>query len=184
MVVRHFVTAEELERMGERDFGFELVRGELIPVSPAGREHGALTAFLTAALDAFVRPRGLGRVYADTGFTLFTNPDTVRGPDVSVVSRDRDLALKARRGFIPGPPDLAVEIASSDKTPAQLSGKAADYLAAGARIVWIVDPETRCVAVHRPGQLTVTLSSEQALDGGDVLPGFSLSLSRLFAELD
>jgi len=89
MAIRQLVTAEELERMGSPDFGYELVRGNLVPVTPAGRERGALTAFLIAELSLFVRPRALGRVYHELGFQLFTNPDTVRAPDVSFVSRDR-----------------------------------------------------------------------------------------------
>ncbi len=184
MAVRHLVTAEELERMGSPDFGYELVRGELVPVTPAGREHGALTAFLIAELSLFVRPRALGRVYNELGFRLFTNPDTVRAPDVSFVSRDRELAFKGRRGFVTGFPDLAVEIVSFDKTVAEVSAKAAEYLEAGTPLVWVVDPDSRRVMVHRPGHGVTTLSVADTLDGGDVLPGFRLPLSRLFAELD
>ncbi len=184
MAVRHLVTAEELERMGSPDFGFELVRGELVPVTPAGREHGALTAFLIAELTAFVRARNLGRVYNELGFKLFTNPDTVRAPDVSFVSWDREAAFKGRRGFVPGAPDLAIEIVSEDNTAAQLAAKATEYLEAGTRLVWVVDPESRQVTVHRPDQAVLTLSATQTLDGGDVLPGFTLLLTRLFAELD
>ena len=185
MAVRQLVSAEELERMGERDFGFELVRGELVPVTPAGREHGVLAGFLAFDLTAFVRPRHLGRVYPDgTGYKLSANPDTVRGPDVSFVSRERDAALKARRGFIPGAPDLAAEIRSPDDTVAQLEAKAVEYLDAGSRLVWLVYPHSRQAKVHQPGHAPVTLSADDTLDGGDVLPGFALPLSRLFAELD
>ena len=120
MAVRHLVTAEELERMGSPDFGFELVRGELVPVTPAGREHGALTAFFITELSSFVRPRTLGRVYNELGFKLFTNPDTVRALDVSCVSREREAVFQGRRGFVTGVPDLAVEIVSFDKTVAEV----------------------------------------------------------------
>lgn len=184
MAVRHLVTAEELERMGSPDFGFELVRGELVPVTPAGREHGALTAFFITELSSFVRPRDLGRVYNELGFKLFSNPDTVRAPDVSYVSRDREASFKGRRGFVKGVPDLAVEIVSFDKTVAEVSVKAADYLKAGTPLVWVVDPDSRKVLVYRPGRGVRTLSAAETLDGDDVLPGFSLPLSKLFAELD
>ena len=185
MAVRQLVTAEELERMGEQDFGFELVRGELVPVTPAGREHGVLTGVLAFELTAFVRAHRLGRVYPDgTGYKLSANPDTVRGPDVSFVSRERDATLKSRRGFIPGAPDLAVEIRSPDDTVAQLEAKAVEYLDAGTQLVWLVHPRSRQVKVHRPGHAPVTLSADDTLDGGDVLPGFTLPLARLFAELD
>jgi Uma2 family endonuclease len=127
----------------------------------------------------------LGRIYTDgVGYTLFRNPDTVRGPDVSFVSRDREATIKAVRGFIPGAPDLAVEVRSPDNTLVELLVKANEYLDAGARLVWIVDPPTRSVLVKRPGRPAATQSVDDMLDGGDLLPGFSLPLSRVFAELD
>jgi Uma2 family endonuclease len=189
MAVRPVVTAEELLRMPRSDayvdYDFELVRGELVRVTPAGREHGVLSVFLAYELTTFVRRRSLGRVYADgVGYILARNPDTVRGPDVSFVSRTREAALKAVRGFIPGAPDLAVEVRSPDNSLADLVVKADEYLAAGTRLVWIVDPRPRTVEVRRPGLPGATLSGDAVLDGGEVLPGFSLPLSRLFGELD
>lgn len=181
MAVRHLVTAEELERMGSTDF--ELVRGELVPVTPAGGWHGGLAAFLATELSTFVRPRRLGRVFVEVGFKLFSNPDTVRGPDVSFVSQDRHAELK-RRGFLHGAPDLAIEIVSFDKTVEEVSAKAVEYLEAGTPLVWVVDPDSRQVLVHRQGHAVTTLSAADTLEGGDALPGFALPLSRLFAELD
>ena len=183
MGARHPVTAEQLERMGERDFDFELVRGDLVPVTPAGREHGALAMGLGARLWAFVEAHGLGRAYAaETGYILHRDPDTVRAPDVSFVSSDREAAMGSWSGFIAGPPDLAVEVRSPDDSQAELLRKAADYLEAGSRLVWIVDPASRQVHVHRPGQATLTLFDDATLDGGDVLLGFTLPLSLLFAK--
>ena len=183
MVAQHLVTADELEQMGREDL--ELVRGVLIPVmTPAGEQHGALAAFLTVELGTFVRANDLGRLYVEVGYRLFTNPDTVRGPDISFVSRERRATQPRRRGFIHGIPDLAVEIASIDKTMADLAAKAAEYLEAGAALVWVVGPESRQVLVHRRGFPTLTLSESNTLDGGEVLPGFELPISRLFAELD
>ena len=109
MAVRHLVTAEELERMGEPEQGwdYELVRGELVPVMAAGRQHGVLTGSLTFELTSFVRQHGLGRVYTDgLGYKLSSNPDTVRVPDVSFVSREREPAVRGGRGFRPGAPAL------------------------------------------------------------------------------
>jgi Uma2 family endonuclease len=183
MAVRHLVTARELERMGRHDL--ELVRGELVPVmTPAGEQHGTLAAFLTAELWAFVRAHDVGRVYVEVGYKLFSDPDTVRGPDISFVSRERRTTARPRRGFIHGTPDLAIEIASSDRPVKQLAAKAAEYLAAGTRLVWVIDPERRVARVYRPDRPVETLSQEAALHGAEVLPGFSLPLSHLFAELD
>jgi len=153
MAVRHLVTARELERMGREDL--ELVRGVLVPVmTPAGEQHGTLAAFLTVEIGTFVRAHSLGRVYVEVGYKLFSHPDTVRGPDVSFVAMDGRPPAKPRRGFIPGAPDLAIEIASADKPMKQLAAKAAG------------------------------LAQTDALDGADVLPGFSLPVSRVFQELE
>jgi Uma2 family endonuclease len=189
MAVRPPVTAEELLRLprpdGNVDIDYELVRGRLVPVTPAGREHGVLSGYLATELTLFVRAHGLGRVYTDgVGYTLFRNPDTVRGPDVSYVSREREATLTAVRGFINGAPDLAVEVRSPDDRWPTLEAKATEYLTAGARLVWIVDPRRRMVQVRRPGQPPVVLRGADVLDGGDLLAGWSLPVSRLFAELD
>jgi Uma2 family endonuclease len=187
MAVRHLVTAEELERMGEQENGwdYELVRGELVRVMAAGRQHGVLTGFLVFDLTSFVRQHGLGRVYTDgLGYKLFTNPDTVRVPDVSFVSREREPGLRGVRGFIKGAPDLAVEVVSRDNTLPELTAKGQEYLEAGARLVWIVDGDARAAYVMEPGAPRVRLTAADRLEGSDLLPGFALSLERLFAELD
>lgn len=169
--------------MGREDL--ELVRGVLVPVmTPAGGEHGALAAFLTVEVGTYVRTRNLGRVYVEVGYKIFSNPDTVRGPDLSFVSTQREAAAKFRRGFIHGAPDLAIEIVSQDRTIGELTIKAQEYLEAGTLLVWVVDPPTRTVRVQQPDQPVVTLSHDDTLDGGGVLPGFSLALARLFAEVE
>lgn len=181
MVGSHLITAEQLERMGERDFDFELVRGRLVPVTPAGREHGALVMLLGARVCLFVEARGLGRVYAaETGFVLRRNPDTVRAPDVSFVSREREAKMPSWRGFLEGAPDLAAEVRSPDDSLSALFRKAAEYLEAGARMVWIVDPLSREVHVYQPYQAVQVFGDGATLEGDPVLPGFTLPLPQLF----
>jgi Uma2 family endonuclease len=184
MRAKHLVTAEELERMGERGHLLELVRGELVPVNPPGGEHGELAAVMAAELLAFVRPRGLGRVYVESGFVLTRRPDTVRGPDVSFVSRGREAVAGRRAGFVQAAPDLAVEIWSPDNSMVKLRAKAREYLAAGTRLVWLLDPRKRVVEVHAAGTPVVMPDADDSLDGADVLPGFRLSVRALFAVLD
>jgi len=178
------VTAEQLERMGERGHFFELRRGELVPVNPPGGEHGALAVALAAELWAFARDRGLGRVYTESGFVLSRGPDTVRGPDVSFVSTEREAVAGLRRGFLQAAPDLAVEIWSPDNSMPSLRSKAREYLAAGTRCVWLIDPRRRAVELHAPGRPITTLTGGDTLDGAGILPGFELPLARLFAVLD
>jgi Uma2 family endonuclease len=173
------VTAEDLERMGQRGHLFELVRGELVPVNPPGGEHGELAALITAELLGWVRP-----VYVESGYVLARDPDTVRGPDVSFVSREREAVAPLRPGFLQAAPDLAVEIWSPDNSMPGLRAKAREYLAAGTRLVWLVDPRRRTVEIHAPGIPVKTRSAGETLDAADVLPGFALSLSGLFSALD
>src|SRR5438876_4579140 len=82
MVPRPPITAEQLERLGSAYHDFELVRGELVPMTPPGAEHGILAVALASELRRVVHPRGVGHVYVETGYTLFRTPDGVRGPDV------------------------------------------------------------------------------------------------------
>ena len=185
MAIPHLVTAEELARLGERDFDFELVSGKLVPVTPAGGQHGALAMLLGARIHAFVDARALGRVYAaETGYILQRKPDTVRAPDVSFVSANRPAGVRSPRGFIPGAPDLAIVVRSPDDSMAALEAKAWQYLRAGARLVWIVDPQAREVRVYRVGQPVEARTESEVLDGGEVLPGFMVELAGLFAEMD
>jgi len=176
------VTAPELEEMGAKDF--ELVRGRLVRVSPTGDSHGHVAVILAAELRAFVRSRGLGRVRTETGFILSRNPDTVRGPDVSFVAKGKPAGDRSGDGFISGAPDLAIEIISPSNAPSQITEKVGEYLAAGSRLVWVLDTERRVAYVERPGIARRTIAADGQLEGEDVVPGFSYSLRALFEELD
>lgn len=171
-------TAEGLAGAG--DIGrCELVRGTLIRRSPAGSRHGVLAARLGAILFDWVDRHQLGVVFAaETGFVLERNPDTVRAPDVAFVTPDR-ANLIARRGFFPGPPDLAVEVLSPDDTASELLDKVNDWLRAGTRSVWLVDGERRTVTIYRSDAPLSRLAGEDTLTD-DLLPGLSLPLSRIF----
>jgi Uma2 family endonuclease len=127
-------------------------------------------------LGDFVHARGLGVVFAqDTGFKIASDPDTVRAPDVAFVAREREDRIP-RRGYAVVAPDLLAEILSPDDRPGEVLAKVADWLAAGTKLVWVIDPERREVRVHRhDGSLSV-LSESESLSGEDVLPGFSCPL--------
>jgi Uma2 family endonuclease len=174
------VTAEDLERMGRAGFSFELVGGRLVRMNPPNHEHGRIALDLGAELRRVVRASDLGHVVVESGYTLTRNPDTVRGPDVSFVRKGRP-NYPPTSGFFAGAPDLAVEVRSPDDTIAQLLGKAAEYLDAGAELVWIVDPEDATVRVLRRGAAMVTLGANDVLDGATTVPGFQLPLNELFA---
>ena len=176
------VTADELIGMPDDGFKSELVEGRLIRMTPAGSLHGRLIVRLSTALDSFVEEHDLGAVFAaDTGFRLASAPDTVRAPDVSFVRKDRvpDTGLPA--GYWPGPPDLAVEVVSPSDSTAEVESKVQEYLRKGVRLVWVVVPSKRAVAVHRPSAPSQILDETEALDGEEVVPGFRYPLARLFA---
>lgn len=158
----------------------ELVRGELIMMSPAGEEHGWLVANLSASLTVFVRQHGLGRVYAgDTGFHIARDPDTVRAPDVAFVRAERAGDKPAAR-FFPGAPDLAVEILSPSDRAGEVLAKVHDWLDAGCRAVWLVDPRTRTVTAYRSRTRITVLGVDDQLSGEDVVDGFSMQVAEIF----
>ncbi|MHC4974711.1 MAG: Uma2 family endonuclease [Planctomycetota bacterium] len=172
-------TAEELLRAG--DIGrCELVRGELRTMIPPGAKHGWIAINVTGPILNHVKANDLGRVYAaETGFQLSRDPDTVRAPDVAFVRSDRPGPPDS--GYYPGAPDLAVEVLSPDDRPGYVRDKVAEWLEAGARAVWVVDPSARTVTVHEPGGEPCVLDEAAALPGGDVLPGFELPVAEIFA---
>lgn len=120
--------------------------------------------------------------YLETGFLLETNPDTVRSPDVSFLSRERPEAATRIRGFIPGAPELAVEVISPNDLYTEVAEKVAEYLEHGTRMVIVVNPRRPNVAVHRPGRPVRILAIDDTIDGEDVMPGWSLPVRDLFDE--
>ncbi len=173
-------TAEELLRSPELG-RCELVRGDLIMMSPAGFEHGRITSRIGYRIERFVEQHQLGVVTgAETGFHIARRPDTVRAPDVGFV-RNQRVPQAAVPGFFDGPPDLAVEVLSPDDRPAEVAAKVADWLASGCLAVWLVDPAKQTVTIHRREVSAQVLGASDELDGGDVLPGFRLPAAEIFA---
>jgi Uma2 family endonuclease len=174
------LTTEEYLRLPDDGTRYELVAGILVSEPPPFPQHGRIQARVTQVMSTFVEGRGLGVVLLESGFLLSRDPDTVRGPDVSFVTRDRYDAAQASNSYIRGAPDLAVEIVSSSNRPDAIHGKVADYLAAGARLVWVVDPRHCVVTVYRTLLSPRRIGADGVLDGEDVLPGLSLPVSSLF----
>ncbi len=183
------MTAEELLAYPMPDKRVELVRGRLIVREPPGMRHGECAMRIGVALSNFLsrdrESRGAaetrGRVLTcDSGFTLARNPDTVRGPDVAYVSRER-WPGPLPDGYGEFAPDLAVEVRSpSDRLGAVLA-KVGDWLDAGSHLVWVVDPSRRQVTVYRADGSQALLGVDDILDGGDVLPKFVFAVAELFA---
>ena len=178
MATTVLLTADELLALPEAERG-ELIAGVMRPVSPVGKPHWRLTGRLDRRVGGFAEEHDLGEVGPEAGFILSRDPDTVLGPDLSFVRAER-LPPLAEEGFFEGPPDLAVEVLSPSNTATEVARKVALYLEAGCPLVWVVDGPRRHVHVHRPGRPPRTLGIGDALDGADVLPGFTLPLAELF----
>jgi Uma2 family endonuclease len=116
-----------------------------------------------------------------TGFTLATDPDTVRAPDVAFVSRERIEAVGEVEGYWPGAPDLAVEVISPNDSHVEVAEKVFDWLEAGTKMVLAVNPRRRSVSLYRSQSDITILIGTDVLDGGDVVPGFQLTLREMFA---
>jgi Uma2 family endonuclease len=173
------LTADDLVRLQPPHKRTELVRGRMIVREPAGFRHGDIAMNATVLLAQFVREHDLGRVLAaETGFRLFTDPDTVRAPDVAFVRHER-VPDPPPRGFAPFAPDLAVEVLSPDDRPGEVLAKVADWLTGGARLVWVVDPDRRSARVYRADGMHSEVGEGGALDGEDVLPGFRCELLEI-----
>lgn len=175
------MTADELFVMPHKGFRYELVRGELRKVSPAGSEHGAIIVKLTVRLGYHVETNNLGVCFgAETGFKLAADPDTVRAPDVAFVRRERIPESGIPKKFWPGAPDLVVEVLSPDDTLKEVEEKAEHWLAAGTSAVWVVNPKRRSVSVYRPTTEVTRLSESDELEGQDVVPGFRCQVAEIF----
>ena len=175
------LTADDLLRLCADGVRGELIRGVLSETMPTGREHGQIVTRLVIRLGNFVEPRSLGILTAsDSGVWLEHDPDTVREPDVAFFSAEKSPPDERVTGYAQVAPDLAVEIVSpSDRLPG-VNDKALMWLRYGVRLVWVVRPDERRVDVHRDGHAVVTLTESDALDGLDVLPGFSCAVGEIF----
>jgi Uma2 family endonuclease len=172
------MTAEQLLHASIPDKRTELVRGVLRVREPAGDRHGRITMNLTARLVAHVERIGAGQLFAaETGFTLFRAPDTVRAADIAFIRRER--LPEADTGFLEVPPDLVVEVLSPGDRPGETLAKIGDWLEGGARLVWVIDPGRRLARIYRRDGTESVIGENDALDGEDVLPGFSCSLSAI-----
>lgn len=174
------LTVEDLPYLPRDEDRCELVAGDLIREPPPGGEHGGIALAVGARLLAFVREHRLGRVFGEAGYVLASEPDTVRAPDASFVSTARISGAIRRGPYVVGAPDLAVEVVSPGDTRQEVAEKVGEYLAAGARAVWVIDPRHRTVTTHLPGRDPVRLGLGETLDGGDYLPGFRLPVSEVF----
>lgn len=175
------VTAEELIRMPSGACRYELVRGELQMMSPAGGKHSSVIMRLASRLAPYVEQRQLGETCAaETGFLLERDPDTVLAPDFAFIDRSRIPASGIPDAYWEISPGLAVEVLSPGDSAPKSKTKVETWLSYGTREVWLVDPKKRTVSIYRPAESPVVLTESDSLASGLLLPGFSCRVADIF----
>lgn len=173
-------TAEQLHALPGHGERYEILDGEPREKPVRNPEHGAVSARLATAIGTHALERKAGEVLIETRFRIRREPERSRIPGVAFVRAERWERVDRRAPAFEGAPDLAIEVVSPSDSYGEVRDKASKWLEAGARLVWVVQPMSRTVEVYRPEQESVTLTVEDTLSGGDVLPGFSVPLRSLF----
>lgn len=174
------LTAEEFVRQyGSQRV--ELVKGVVKEVPMPFPKHGKLCATMTRLLGNHAEDRNLGHVMSNDSFVKTrSNPDTVRGADVSYYSYERLPSGEVPEGLLPVAPDLVVEVRSPSDNWGEIFTKVGEYLGAGVRAVIVLDPVSASASVYRPEELQQIFHNGDELTVPEVLPGFSVTVRRLF----
>jgi Uma2 family endonuclease len=179
MATRTAATVEDVLCLGAQGERYELVDGELVPMSPTGMEHARIEAFVTWVLNTYVLPRQVGEVFSGKGlFRLDLNAGIARAPDAAFIRQDRLLGRNLVGAF-DGAPDLAVEIVSPNDAAKDVQRKVEEWLGHGTIAVLLMYPETRSIVVWRRGQ-AVSAHDGDEVDLSDALPGFRSRAEDLF----
>ena len=177
MTAAEFLAMESVS--GKR---YELIRGILTEKDVGtGDPHSATLYYATINLSPYIEANNYGDVrIGEPGYRLETDPDTVRCPDLAWFAPGR--LPPGTTGYPELTPDLCIEVASPSNSRADrlLSDKAQMWLDYGAREVWVLNPEDTTVTRYRPGMAPAVLGEDDVLDGGELLPGFSVAVWRLF----
>jgi Uma2 family endonuclease len=175
--------ADVIELQEHHDRLYELIDGTLVEKAMGWKE-SLLAASITTILNNFSQAGKLGMVFGPDGMFRLER-EQIRIPDVAFISKSRFAGRTLEPGaFWELGCDLAVEVISPSNTRREMERKLSDYFAAGVSVVWLVYPTTREVAVYSSSHNSVTLRGDDVLDGGAVLPGFSVPIAQLFAELE
>lgn len=175
-------TADQLLDIPDDGFRYELIRGKLNKAELADAQHGKVAMNAALALIAFVRANHLGTGFAaGTGFKIASNPDTVRAPDLAFVAKASVDAVGDVTGYWPGAPDLAIEVLSPSDRFSDVEEKVFEWLDAGTKLVLVVNPRMRTVTAYRSRSSIRVYAENESLDASDVVPGWILTVARVFA---
>ena len=175
------LSAEEFMDLDLGEGMHELVRGEIIEMPPPEIEHGYVCSNLAILLGTFGKRTGHGNAVSnDSVVVTHRDPDTVRGGDILYYSNARLPRARFTRGLPPVPPDLVVEVRSPSDRPGAIRQKVMEYLDAGVSMIWVADPSTRTLTIHRPEAEPIVLGDTETIDGLPELPGFACAVAELF----
>lgn len=171
-------TIADVAKLPDDAFRYTLLRGVLYRAPPPQARHGRIISTITRHVGNVVDERHLGVIYDQSGFTFTLDPDTLLGPDLSFVRKDR--VPDDEDAYPIMAPDLVVEVVSPSQSEPSIVEKTAIYLEAGVRLVWIFEPDQRAVLVHRANGTRSVLTERDESDGEDVLPGFRMPVGWFF----
>jgi len=161
----------------------ELIDGTLVEKA-MGAIESYLAVILSHHLHEFILKNDLGVLLGEAGMLRFS-PKRIYLPDISFISWAQDPMREMQKQPVPDlHPDLAVEVLSPSNTSREMARKRADYFAWGTRLVWQLDPKSQTMQVFTAAEESSIVDLQGALDGGEVLPGFSLPLAKLFENTD
>lgn len=158
---------------------FELINGKIVEKVPT-EEPGVIIVNCVVSIGAYVEQHSWGRLAVSARCRPNGDVNNDRLPDISFTSAERALPL-VKKGAVPQLPDFIVEVKTSGDSYKSLREKAEYYLANGSRMVWLVYPDKRLIEVYLPNQAMMLFTENDMLYGGDVLPGFTLPVSQVFA---
>lgn len=182
MAMRTRATVEDVLRLAAAGERYELIDGELVPMSPTGLEHGDVEMFAGWGFNSYVLPRGLGKVVGgEVLFRLDADGTTARAPDIAFIRRER-LRGRDLTGPFDGAPDLAVEVISPSDSAKAIDQKVETWLNHGTLAVLLMYPASRSVVLWRDDG-AVRLRGDDLVDLDPALPGFRCLVRELFPPL-
>ncbi len=181
VATRTLLTVEQFEQLPEReDVRYELDHGELIEVSGPSYQHNDIRDAILTALRTFLREHRLGKAVAEQEFRIAE--ETVFRPDVAYLRQEVVARIDKSKSILSVVPDLAVEVISPSDTAERLMRRIDLFLSAGCKHFWVVYPAERKVHVYGPSDDVRAFGEGKTLEAPEVLPGFSLPVSRIFEE--
>jgi Uma2 family endonuclease len=184
-VTPDLMTADEffdwIQRPENRNRSFELERGKVVEMPSPGKYHGFVCGNVSGILRNYAIQRKSGYVCTnDAGVIVETDPDSVRGPEVSFYEDDQNADTMDRK-FALQPPRLVVEVLSPSDRMTQINRRLGQYLKRGVPLIWLVDPEVRSVSIYRADRYPQVIDEMEELTGEEVLPDFRCRVAEFFA---